>query len=42
MTDYSYTISDWSARLEHVAVIDRGGFGEVHKVAPVMVEDADL
>jgi len=32
MTDYSYTILNESSYLEHIRLIDRGGFGEVHEV----------
>lgn len=41
MTDYSYTTGG-EAIWQHAALIDRGGFGEVHKVAPVKVQDADF
>jgi len=38
MTDYNYTIQNERAYLEHVALIDRGGFGEVHKVDSLRVQ----
>ena len=31
MNDYRYTVGE-STDIKHLSVIDRGGFGEVHKV----------